>query len=85
MEIKPGRTFRIGDSVAVCLPNDMGFGSDVDVEFVRDGEVVTIRPRVSRPRVRMTPREFVEVLDRLPKPNKALGREPIEFPERPGL
>lgn len=80
MEIKPGRTFRIGDSVAVCLPDDMGFGIGVDVEIVRDGEVVTIRPRV-----RMTPRELVEALDRLPKPDKVLGREPIEFPERPGL
>jgi hypothetical protein len=49
------------------------------VEVQREGEVVTIR------RKRMSNRELVEALRKLPKPDYVEEREPFEAPERPGL
>lgn len=73
------KTFKSGNSEAVRLPKELGFGTGTEVEVVRQGDVVTIR------RKRMTNRELVEALRKLPKPGHIQEREPIEFPERPGL
>jgi antitoxin VapB len=73
------RTFRSGNSEAVRLPKEIGFGHGVEVEIVREGDAVTIR------RKRMSNRELAELLQRLPKPDYIEEREPIEFPDRPGL
>lgn len=73
------RTFKTGNSVAVRLPKEIGIAENVDVEICREGEVVTIR------RKRLTNRELVEKLRKLPKPSYIEEREPIEFPDRPGL
>ena len=73
------KTFKSGNSEAVRLPKEIGFGAGTEVEIVRDGDVVTIKRR------RMTNRELVESLRELPKPLHAQEREPIEFPDRPGL
>jgi len=73
------KTFRSGNSEAVRLPKEIGFGEGVEVEMVREGDVVTIR------RKRMTNQELAELLRRLPKPDYIEQREPIEFPDRPGL
>ena len=69
------RTFRSGNSEAVRLPKDIGFGSGTEVEIVRQGNTVTIRP------VRQSMATMIENLRKLPK---ATGweREPIEFPDR---
>ncbi|HEY0012790.1 MAG TPA: hypothetical protein VGB79_08060 [Allosphingosinicella sp.] len=78
--IVTSRTFRSGDSEAVCLPEEFAFGEGVEVEIVKNGDEVTIR------RKKMTPRELVEELRRIgPPPGGVQKREPIEFPERPGL
>lgn len=73
------KTFRSGNSEAVRLPKEIGFGEGVEVEIVREGDHVTIS------RKRMTNRELVERLRRLPKPERIVEREPFEAPERPGL
>jgi antitoxin VapB len=73
------KTFRSGNSEAVRLPKEMGFGEGVEVEVVRQGDTVTIR------RKRISPAELVEALNRLPKPSYIQEREPFEPPERPGL
>ena len=80
MKIAHSRTFRSGNSEAVRLPKEVAFGAEVDVEIIRNGDVLTIRPRR-----KMTPRQLVDALAKLPKPEKVQAREPIEFPERPGL
>lgn len=81
MKIVETHTFKSGNSEAVRLPKGLGFGIGASVEVIGNGESVTIR----RSRRRMTGKELVEALERLPKPDKVQDREPIEFPERPGL
>jgi antitoxin VapB len=73
------KTFRSGNSEAVRLPREIGFGPGTEVEVAREGDVVIIK------RKRMTNRELVEALRELPKPSYVEEREPIEFPDRPGL
>jgi antitoxin VapB len=73
------KTFRSGNSEAVRLPKDIGFGEGVEVEVVRDGDSVTIR------RKRMSNRDLVAMLRQLPKPASVQAREPFEVPDRPGL
>jgi antitoxin VapB len=73
------KTFRSGNSEAVRLPKEIGFGTGVEVEIVRDGDALTIR------RKRRTNAELAELLRSLPKPDYIEEREPIEFPDRPGL
>lgn len=80
MKIVRSRTFRSGNSDAIRLPREVSIGSDVEVEIVKTGDVLTIRPRPS-----MTPRELVEALERLPKPKEVQKREKILFPKRKGL
>jgi antitoxin VapB len=77
MKIATGRTFRSGNSEAVRLPRDMAFGEGVELELIKSGNVLTIRPKP-----KMTPRELVEALAKLPKPETVQEREPIEWPER---
>lgn len=79
MDIAKGRTFRSGNSEAIRLPRDIGFGLDVDVTLVRSGDVLTIYP--SRPSVA----ELIDILDRLPKPSEIEKRDIEPIPERQGL
>jgi len=81
MNIATTRTFRSGDSVAVKLPKEFAFEEGVEVEIAQEGGRLTIRRR----RDAMTGRDLVEALEKLPKPSCIQEREPIEFPERPGL
>ncbi len=37
-------TFRDGDDVAVCLPDEIAFPADIDVEITRHGDLLVIRP-----------------------------------------
>jgi antitoxin VapB len=73
------KTFKSGNSEAVRLPREIGFGPGTEVDVVRDGDAVIIR------RKRMSNRELVEALRKLPRPSYIEEREPIEFPDRPGL
>jgi antitoxin VapB len=80
MKIAHSRTFRSGNSDALRLPKEVSLGSDVDVEIVKTGDVLTIRPRP-----KMTPRELADALERLPKPKQVEDRQKIIFPKRRGL
>ncbi len=73
------KTFRAGNSEAVRLPKELGFGEGVEVELTRDGDAVVIRRKV------LSGRELVQALDKLPKPKTVQKREKIMFPKRPGL
>lgn len=79
------RTFKSGNSVAVRLPKDFGIPAGAEVKLDRKGDTVTLRlardPAEEKARL-------MKVLNEL----KAIGpvgeieqREPIEFPDRPGL
>lgn len=73
------KTFKSGNSTAVRLPKELEIEPGVEVEIERNGRDFTIR------RKRMTTKEMIEALNRLPKPSYVEVREPIEFPDRPGL
>lgn len=79
------RTFKSGNSVAVRLPKGFAIDAGVEVELDKNGDVVTIR--ISREAAEEKAR-LLKMLDDL----AAIGpigevekREPIEFPDRPGL
>ena len=74
------RVFRSGNSEAVRLPKEVAYGADIEVTIERRGDVVTIRPKMP-----LTMQEMLRQLRELPKPDPVEVREPIEFPERPGL
>jgi antitoxin VapB len=80
MKIAHSRTFRSGNSDAIRLPKEVSLGTDVEVEIVRTGDVLTIRPKP-----RMTGKQLVEALEKLPKPATVQKREKIIFPKRRGL
>jgi antitoxin VapB len=73
------KTFKSGNSEAVRLPKELGFGPGVEVEIVKEGEVISIK------RKWRSNRELVEGLRKLPKPSSIQEREPFEAPDRPGL
>lgn len=74
------KTFKSGNSEAVRLPKEFGFGPGVEVEIERSGDLVTIR------RKRMSNREMVKRLREIGPPADGVQeRDPIEWPERPGL
>ena len=73
------KTFKSGNSTAVRLPKELEIEPGVEVEIERNGRDITIR------RKRMTNKELVEALRKLPRPSYVQEREPIEFPDRPGL
>jgi antitoxin VapB len=79
MSVARSKTFRSGNSEAIRLPRDLGFGLGVDLTLVRSGDVLTIFP--TRPSVA----DLIETLDRLPKPSEIEERDTDLMPEREGL
>lgn len=73
------RTFRSGNSQAVRLPRDVAYADDIELTIEKSGDVITMYP------VRPSLKQMVERLRALPKPSSVEKREPIEFPDRPGL
>jgi len=72
------RTFRSGNSEAVRLPKDMAYGPGVELEIVRRGDTVTLRPVVGeRPNAAL-----VAALRALPRPSEIQERPPFEMPTR---
>jgi antitoxin VapB len=73
------RTFRNGNSEAIRLPKEVSFGAGVELTLVKSGDVITIRPK------RISMKEMMERLDKLPKPDYIEVRDTEEIPEPPGL
>ena len=85
MGIVDSKTFKSGNSVAVRLPKEVAFAPDIRVTIERTGDVLTIRPAVDPAAEKRKLLELIAELEALPKPDTIETREPIEFPERPGL
>jgi antitoxin VapB len=79
------RTFKSGNSEAVRLPQGIGFGVGVAVNVERDGDRVVITPARDPAEEKRRLRELVEALQALDRPGEVEEREPVEFPDRPGL
>jgi len=79
------KTFKSGNSVAVRLPKGFDIPPDVAVEVSKSADGVVIRLIGDQAEAK---RKWVAMLDRLdamPSPPYIEKREPIEFPDRPGL
>jgi antitoxin VapB len=79
------RTFKSGNSVAVRLPKGFAIPEGVEVELDKSGDVVTIRLARDPAEVRNRMRKLVEELEAIGSIGEVEKREPIEFPDRPGL
>lgn len=74
------KTFKSGNSEAVRLPKELGFGVGVELTMVRSGDVLTLYPTRT-----LSLREMLRELEKLPKPSAIGTRDEIEIPERNGL
>lgn len=83
------KTFKSGNSVAVRLPKELGLEAGAEVTIRKIGNRLEIAPRIDPEQEK---RALLEMLDEIraiweeaggpPEPGR---REPIEFPDRPGL
>lgn len=85
MGIVDSKTFKSGNSIAVRLPKEVALAADMAVTIERKGDVLTIRPKIDPAEEKRRLIRLIERLDALPKPPYIEKREPIEFPDRPGL
>jgi antitoxin VapB len=76
------KTFKSGNSEAVRLPKDIGFGVGTEVEIARVGDRIIL---TRRQQPTLTTHEMIERLRSLPRPTTPTVREPFEYPDRPGL
>ena len=77
--------FKTGNSVAVRLPKAFGIKPGDGIELVRKGSIVEIHPMVDPAKEKAELSELVRILRELGPTKKPVLREPIEFPDRPGL
>ena len=79
------RTFKSGNSVAVRLPKGFAIPEGVEVELDKTGDLVTIRLARDPAQVKRRMRKLIEELEAIGPIGEIEKREPIEFPDRPGL
>ena len=79
------KTFKSGNSVALRLPRALGIEADVEVQIEKAGDVLIVRRLKDPAEEKRRLKEMVAELATLPKPPSVQEREPIDFPERPGL
>jgi antitoxin VapB len=85
MGVVDSKTFKSGNSVAVRLPKEVAFAPDTRVTIERNGDVITIRPALDPTEERRKLRALVATLRAIGRAGEVGEREPIEFPDRPGL
>ena len=77
------KTFKSGNSEAVRLPKDIGFGIGTEVEIERVGDRIIL---TRRHRPKLTTREMIARMREIGPPADGVQeREPFEYPDRPGL
>lgn len=79
------KTFRSGNSVALRLPRALGIEADIEMRIEKEGDALVVRPVKDPAEEKRKLAELVEALRALPHPGELEKREPIEFPDRPGL
>lgn len=77
--------FKTGNSVAVRLPREFGIRAGDELEIVRYGNRIELRPLHNPDEERAKVLELVRRLRELGPVKDPQPREPIEFPDRPGL
>ncbi len=77
--------FKSGNSVAVRLPKGFGISAGDGIELVRKGSIVEIHPVVDLKKEKAELSELVRILRELGPTKNPVLRDPIEFPDRPGL
>jgi antitoxin VapB len=79
MSVARSRTFRSGNSEAICLPKDVAFGPGVELVLVRSGDVLTVYP------ASLSIADMVARLRDLPVPPTVERCGETEIPEIRGL
>jgi antitoxin VapB len=79
MQTHRTKPFKSGNSQAVRLPKAFAYPEGTELEMVREGDVVTLRP------TRITMKQMIAEMRKLPKPPYVEIRDTEEIPERPGL
>ena len=80
------RTFKSGNSVAVRLPKELGFGPGTPVTIERTGDTLTIRPVADPLRERAELDRFLADMLAIGRPPDGVqARGPFEWIDRPGL
>lgn len=78
MQTHKTKPFKSGNSQAVRLPKGFSYPEGTELEMVRDGDVVTLRP------ARISMKQMIAELRKLPSVPIEV-RDTDIFPERPGL
>lgn len=85
MTIHDSRTFKSGNSVAVRLPKGFAIPANTEVELEKTGGTVTIRLKRDPAEAKARMAKMLDALAALGPVGEIEQREPIDFPERPGL
>ena len=73
------KTFKSGNSQAVRLPKALAFPEGTELEIVRNGDVVTMRP------AKLPCHEMLRRLRELPATDYVEVQDTEELPDRPGV
>jgi antitoxin VapB len=79
------RTFKSGNSVALRLPKSLGIRPGERMIIEQDGDAFIFRRLKDPSEEKRKLLKLVESLRSLPAPGEVEQREPVEFPDRPGL
>lgn len=80
------RTFKSGNSEAVRLPKQLGFGIGTELTIERRGDALILRTVHDAEAARAANRELIRQLREIGPPSDGVQPRPeFEMPERPGL
>jgi antitoxin VapB len=79
------RTFKSGNSVALRLPKGLAISPDERMLIEQNGDVLTVRRLKDPAEEKRKLKALVADLRAIGRAGEIEQREPIEFPERPGL
>lgn len=79
------KTFKSGNSVALRLPKALGIPADVAMHIEQHGKDYIIRLAKDPAEEKRKLSEMIAALRAIGRSGEIEKREPIEFPDRPGL